>query len=186
MQGTFLGRTDAEKLISDSGSLYTPQWYIDALGPIDLDPSACFGRQHATVNYTIDDDGLAHDWFARVVHLNPDYRNPTQERFVRHACDQHQRCHTGVIVMLIQAGVSSSYWHECIWPHAKWVGFPEGLIAFCGANGVPTKGGGSFSSAVVFLVAPGHEAEAQWIKDNLTAAAADNGHPIAWVSEVSR
>jgi phage N-6-adenine-methyltransferase len=180
-QATLFNRTEAEKLSGDSDELFTPQWYLDALGPIDLDPAACFGRQVARVNFTRDDDGLSRKWEGKVVHVNPPYSSPLQGRFVRHAFKQYLDGGTGVIVMLIQASTSASYWHECIWPHAQWIGFPKGRISFCGANGVPTAGGGTFSSAVVIFDEDGLFGAGE-IKSRLTTAAEENGHPIAWTN----
>ena len=178
-QASLFAMTEAEKLASDSDELYTPAWYIDALGQIDLDPAACFGRQMAAVNYTVEDDGLAQPWAANVIHVNPPYSNPLQERFVRKAVAEWQAERAGCVVMLIQAGVSAAYWHECIWPHALLVGFPRGRIAFCGANGVPTKTGGSFSSAVIVL-ADDNNNDARRIVSDLSDAARRAGHQIAW------
>lgn len=102
----------------------TPTWLFDALDiDFDLDPCGAVGGDHvpAAYRYTIEDDGLAHDWFGRVW-LNPpfSYPEPWTDRFIEH----------GHGIALTPA--SRSHWHRRLWRTATVAVFTDKLMTFDG------------------------------------------------------
>lgn len=94
-----------------SDEYYTPQWIFQALNiKFDLDVSAPEGGVPwlpAEHYYTIEDDGLAQDWFGKVW-MNPPYSKPTPwvNKFIQHG--------NGVALLPFM----KSKWFETIWNKA--------------------------------------------------------------------
>ena len=74
---------------SGGDDYYTSQWIFDGLGlEFDLDPCSPIvgGVVPARTKYTIEDDGLSHDWFG-LVWMNPPYGSKNQgwyKKFLAH------------------------------------------------------------------------------------------------------
>lgn len=58
---------NTQKTEKSTTTWLTPPWMLEMLGPIDLDPCAAVGRPWdcATINYTVEDNGLALPWDGR-------------------------------------------------------------------------------------------------------------------------
>lgn len=90
MSGATSGFTH-ESSINESVEWYTPPEIFEALDlTFDLDPcSPGAGKSYvpALEHYTIDDDGLAHEWGSKLVWMNPPYGPHTKiwmEKLARH------------------------------------------------------------------------------------------------------
>jgi phage N-6-adenine-methyltransferase len=106
----------------------TPPSLIDALGPFDLDPCAPRLRPWDTAarHYTIEDDGLRHEWSGRVW-LNPPY---SQAARWLHRLAEH-----GQGTALIFARTETALWFEHVWPRASALLFIRGRLHFHYASG---------------------------------------------------
>lgn len=111
----------------------TPLPFINALGPFDLDPCAAVDQpwRTATVEYTIEDDGLAQDWkgFAWV---NPPYSAPR-------AWARKLANHGGGGLLMIFARTDTELWHQYVFGRARCVLFLRSRIVFCLPDGSRSK-----------------------------------------------
>jgi hypothetical protein len=111
---------------SASNEWYTPAPYVDAarllMGGIDLDPaSSPIANQavKAARFYTIDDDGLAQEWFGRVF-LNPPYGiedgDSNQARWSRRLIEEYRAGNVTEAVLLVNA-VPGNIWFAPLWDY---------------------------------------------------------------------
>ena len=107
----------------------TPPEIIRALGNFDLDPCAPLVRpwEMASHHFTIEDDGLAKEWFGRVW-LNPPYGKETFKWIARLA--EHK---SGVA--LIFARTDTKGFHQHIFHKAHSLFFFEGRLRFHHVDG---------------------------------------------------
>lgn len=112
---------------SKSNEWYTPSRYIEAaravMGGIDLDPASC-ELANSTVKaaryYTKEDNGLAQEWEARTVWLNPPFAaenelNPIRT-WVGKLIAEHKAGKVGQAVLLVSAG-TERLWFQALWEY---------------------------------------------------------------------
>lgn len=102
----------------------TPPELLAALGPFDMDPCASQFQpwRTATQQFTIEDDGLARDWFGRVW-CNPPY-GPFAEKFLARMAAH------GNGIALIFARTETKAFQKYCWRSADAMLFMAGRIKF--------------------------------------------------------
>ena len=97
---------------------YTPKEYIEAaramMGGIDLDPASCKIAQRtvkAASYFTVEDDGLAHEWRGRVW-LNPPYSRP--EIFIAKLLAEFWGGRVTQAILLTHTYNGSGWFHEAL------------------------------------------------------------------------
>jgi phage N-6-adenine-methyltransferase len=94
----------------------TPQWLVDQLaeefapGGFDLDVAATAENAKAPRYFTAADDGLAQPWHARAVWCNPPYGKTSTPRWLEKAETEVGLGHAALVVCLVPARVSTSWW----------------------------------------------------------------------------
>ena len=142
-----------------SDEWFTPQWLLDWLPPIALDP--CWSPQSSVVAAAALDvrkgvDGLRVPWGVvlppldfppglAIVFVNPPYSDCAA--WVAKCAEEARREHFP-IVALIPAKPGEVYWHEHVWGVAHAVGFLRGRVPFDTVAG-RGKDAGTFGSALV-------------------------------------
>lgn len=123
----------------------TPPAIIESLGPFDLDPCSPVNRPWDTAarHFTIEDDGLAHEWEGRVW-LNPPYGppkvvTPWMERMTAH----------GNGVALIFARTETQMFFEYVWRGADALLFLEGRLHFHYVDGTVADNNGGAPSVLL-------------------------------------
>jgi hypothetical protein len=104
----------------------TPPAVLHALGPFDLDPCAVSPPRPwstAGAHFTVEDDGLAREWFGRVW-LNPPYSEPVMSQFMQRLAD-HDRG-----TALVFARTETAAFFRNIWRRASGLLFLEGRLHF--------------------------------------------------------
>lgn len=106
----------------------TPPDLLAAIGApdhFDLDPCAALDQPWATakVHYTVEDDGLARDWFGRVW-LNPPYTSGVIGKWLRKLADH------GDGIGLAFARTETEMFHRTVWERADGLLFLEGRLFF--------------------------------------------------------
>jgi ParB family chromosome partitioning protein len=127
---------------------YTPQEYVDAarkvMGAIDLDPASSELAQQtikAGSFYSMDDDGLRHEWSGRVW-LNPPYSQPAIHEFMQKAVDEFKAGNMTECIALTHNYTDTKWFHLAA-EHAAAICFTRGRIAFVSPDGkkaAPTQG----------------------------------------------
>ena len=148
-------RPTADRPTAESNEFFTPQWLLDWLPPIALDPCHCeFSNVQAAHGFDIrrGDDGLRADWarwthklVESIVWVNPPYSDCAA--WMAKCAAESLRCQIP-IVALIPAKPGEVYWHESIWGVAASVGFLRGRVPFDTVAG-RGKEAGTFGSALV-------------------------------------
>lgn len=121
----------------------TPQSLFDELNAefsFNLDPCATKENHKCEDFYTIEQDGLSHDWEGRCVFCNPPYSRIAQ--WVRKCYEEAKKPNT-TVVMLIPARTDTRYFHDYIYHHAE-IRFIKGRLRFN-----DEKKGAPFPSMVV-------------------------------------
>ncbi len=105
---------------SESNEWYTPAVYVDAarmvMGNIDVDPASsdiANRTVRADVYYTLETDGLKHDWPGRVW-MNPPYGDGGP-KFVKRLLEQYEAGITTEAVVLLNAHVTDTQWFAPLW-----------------------------------------------------------------------
>lgn len=121
----------------------TPPHILKALGSFDLDPCAPVVRPWDTANchYTIDDNGLAQEWFGRVW-CNPPYGLEAATWLDRLASH-------GNGIALIFARTETRMFFDHVWRRADAVLFIEGRLHFHHVDGTRAKANGGAPSCLV-------------------------------------
>ncbi|MFY9607384.1 MAG: DNA N-6-adenine-methyltransferase [Blastocatellia bacterium] len=121
----------------------TPLAILRSLGPFDLDPCAPLNRPWPTAAHhlTIEDDGLAHNWFGRVW-LNPPYSKTNQ--WLGRLADH------GNGIALIFARTETRWFFRHVWQRASAVFFFKGRIAFHHTSGKVGASAGAPSCLVAY------------------------------------
>lgn len=127
---------------------YTPPRILDAaracMGDIDLDPASSEVAQRtvqARGFFTLDDDGLAHDWHGRVW-LNPPFKQPEIAQFTGKLLDEFHAGRVTQAIALTHNGTETK-WGQRLLAQATAVCFPAGRINFHDSEGEPLKAGGA-------------------------------------------
>lgn len=125
---------------SGENEWYTPADLIetarDAMGSIDIDPASSSVAQRtvrAGLFYTVDTDGLAHDW-PGAVWLNPPYAQTLVSRFVTRLIEQLDAGITRQAVTLTN-NATETLWSAALLRHADAVCFPTGRVRFLDSTG---------------------------------------------------
>lgn len=118
-----------EKAKNTTVEWLTPPELVRKIGTFDLDPCTPINSpfKHATVNFSILDDGLSKEWFGRV-YLNPPYGKGMElwiEKLKNH----------GNGICLIFARTETKCFFSHIWNDADAVLFVKGRIKFYNLNG---------------------------------------------------
>lgn len=127
---------------------YTPAEYIDAarevMGGIDLDPATSAHAQktvQAGTFYTIDDDGLAQDWFGRVW-MNPPYAQPAIAHFIEKLASSVEAGSVTEAIALTHNYTDTQWFHRAA-KACDAICFTRGRIGFINPEGkraAPTQG----------------------------------------------
>jgi hypothetical protein len=133
-----------EATVSGTDVWLTPPAILRALGEFDLDPCSSVGRPWDTAkhHYTIEDDGLAQEWFGRVW-CNPPYgpgMAPFLKRMVEH----------GNGIVLIFARTETRAFFEYIWDKADALLFIKGRLRFHTPDGKVASTAGSPSVLIAY------------------------------------
>jgi hypothetical protein len=136
-----------EATVSGTDVWLTPRPILEALGEFDLDPCSSLNRPWDTAkhHYTIEDDGLAQEWFGRVW-CNPPY-GPGMAPFLRRMVEH------GNGIVLIFARTETRAFFDYVWDKADALLFIKGRLRFHTPDG---KTGGTAGSPSV-LIAYGEE-----------------------------
>lgn len=142
-----------EATVAGTDVWLTPPHVLQALGEFDLDPCSPIDRPWDTAkhHYTIEDDGLAQEWFGRVW-CNPPY-GPGLAPFLRRMAE-HQRG-----IALVFARTETKAFFDWVWDSADAIFFIKGRLKFHKPDG--SLGGTAGSPSV--LIAYGAE-EAEFLK----------------------
>ena len=127
---------------------YTPATYVEIarafLGSIDLDPASSPQAQaivRARTYYTIEDDGLKHEWLGKVW-LNPPYSQPEIEQFILKLVAEFKAGRVTEAVLLTHNHTDTAWFHAAANACAR-ICFTKGRIKFVrydGATGSPAQG----------------------------------------------
>ncbi len=128
---------------------HTPEEYLDCarqvLGRFDLDPASNPDAQRlvrASVFYSKEDDGLAHDW-SGTVWLNPPYAQPAIRHFVEKLVLEYGAGRVSEAIMLTHNFTDTAWFHTAA-RAASAICLTKGRIRFIsgdkGAIGTPTQG----------------------------------------------
>jgi hypothetical protein len=127
-----------------SNEWWTPRHVFDALGlEFDLDPCAPPGGVPwipAKHHYSIEDDGLGHEWFGRVW-VNPPYGRETGVWMMKLAEHGHG-------IGLVFSRTDVAWWHAAV-PSATAVCFVRGRLTFIPGSGQSAPGNSGGPSALV-------------------------------------
>jgi len=123
---------------SGENEWYTPERFIEAarltMGQIDLDPASS-ERANKTVKagviYTIDDDGLAQDWFGNVW-MNPPYAQPLMTQFAEKLISELPELCTAIVLV---NNATETKWFQLMAKQATAICFPEARIKFIDKEG---------------------------------------------------
>lgn len=146
------GNTSADNVRGTFGTgeneWYTPVDFIgaarDVLGEIDLDPASSDVAQvtvRAGNYFTVEDNGLAHEWQGRVW-LNPPYAQPHIADFVAKMVEQRLLGNVTAAIMLTH-NYTDTAWFQSAANVADAICFTRGRVKFTDANGAvaaPTQG----------------------------------------------
>jgi hypothetical protein len=133
-----------EARVSETVVWLTPPAILNALGEFDLDPCSSIDRPWDTAkhHYTIEDDGLAQEWFGRVW-CNPPY-GPGMAPFLRRMVEH------GNGIVLIFARTETRAFFDYVWEHADAILFIKGRLNFCTPDGKAAGAAGSPSVLIAY------------------------------------
>jgi hypothetical protein len=133
-----------ETSVSKTEVWLTPPHILKALGEFDLDPCSSLNRPWDTAkhHYTIEDDGLAQEWFGRVW-CNPPY-GPGMAPFLKKMVEH------GNGIVLIFARTETKAFFDYVWKHADAILFLKGRLKFHTSNGKLAGTAGSPSILVAY------------------------------------
>lgn len=142
-----------EATVAGTDVWLTPPHILQALGEFDLDPCSSIDRPWDTArhHYTIEDDGLAQEWFGRVW-CNPPY-GPGLAPFLRRMAEHNNG------IALVFARTETKAFFDYVWDAADAIFFIKGRLKFHKPDG--SLGGTAGSPSV--LIAYGAE-EAEFLK----------------------
>lgn len=136
-----------QRTIGISDEWLTPPRILGPLGEFDLDPCAPINRPWGTArhHYTIEDDGLAADWFGRVW-CNPPFSRYERPQWMRRMADH------GDGILLVPAAMETKPFAESVWGRAHGVLVLHGRPYFHRIDGTRAS---SNSGCTICLVAYG-------------------------------
>ena len=132
-----LSNNPANRLVHNSGDFewYTPADYVEAarvvMGAIDLDPAST-PTANAVVQarqfYSLEDDGLAHDWYGRVW-MNPPYVNALVTQFSEKLAESVKAGTVTAAIVLVN-NATETRWFRTLSDRATAICFPTGRVRF--------------------------------------------------------
>ena len=139
---------------SESYEWHTPRGYVAAarevMGGIDLDPASSVAAneivQAATV-FSVDDDGLTHEWQGRVW-LNPPY-SKFASQFVAHLVTEFAAGRVTAAIVLLSAHNTDRSWFQPLWDYACC--FTNHRIAFIKGDDGQAYAGNNHGSVFCYL-----------------------------------
>lgn len=147
--------TPREPLLSEIVAFY---------GKFTLDPCATARNTVADRYYTVQHDGLAQDWKATNVFVNPPFNKKKKMYvgpWVKKATEEVALHHTQQVVMLVPARTDTIWWHKYVMPMAENVWFIKGRVKFTKPNTESTSA--PFPSAIiVFRLQSGMQVFGAW------------------------
>lgn len=129
---------------NNSGILewYTPPAILEAarlvLGQIALDPASSDIAQETVLAdsyYTMDNDGLSHQW-AGTVWLNPPYTSGIVDKFTAKLCEHYNSGLTPAALVLVNNATDTA-WFQHMADNAVAICFPSGRVKFLDPDGKP-------------------------------------------------
>ena len=125
----------------------TPPWIVeplsDSIGGFDLDPcSGAEPKPYAENRYTVEDDGLAQDWFGNIW-FNPPYGREENPTWAEKAYIESQRDEVKSITALVPASVETD-WFQQNYGKADALTFLDKRVDFIGDS----DNGASFPSVI--------------------------------------
>lgn len=128
-----------------------PQWLFDCLNRefgFTLDPCSTHDNAKCQNHFTLEDDGLSHDWSNQVVFMNPPYGREIS-KWMHKAFESAQ--HGSTVVCLVPARTDAKWWHDYCMRGGAEIRLLRGRIRFEGG-----KHSAPFPSAVVVMRPPSH------------------------------
>lgn len=126
---------------SGQNEWYTPAAFIEAarqvMGGIDLDPasSAIANRTvKATRYFTAKDDGLAQDWPACRIWMNPPYAQPLISQFSNKIAEAAD---AGAVAIVLVNNATETTWFQRMLKSANALCFPQSRVRFLDPDGNP-------------------------------------------------
>jgi hypothetical protein len=123
---------------------YTPDEYLDAarrvMGGIDVDPATSIvaqARVQAQQFFTVEDDGLAHDWHGRVW-LNPPYATDLIGKFVGKLVGEYEIGRVQEAIALTNNATDTN-WFQVAAPLATAICLLRGRVKFLDPTGNPNS-----------------------------------------------
>ncbi len=113
----------------------TPKWLVeplaDSIGGFDLDSaSGAESEPHADDQFTIEDDGLAQDWYGHVW-INPPYGREHNEDWAEKVLEESRRDEVQSITALVPGSVDTDWFQEN-YGQADVLTFINGRVKFVG------------------------------------------------------
>jgi hypothetical protein len=139
-----------QRTVGKNQEWLTPPEILRALGSFDLDPCAPVPPRPwptARFHLTVEDDGLAAQWFGRV------WLNPPFNRYIAPRWMQKMAAH-GNGIALVPARTETAMFTECVWEAATAVLFLKGRPHFHYVDGTRAQAN---SGAPICLVAYGYK-----------------------------
>jgi len=132
----FYDSHDAGEEWATPGRIWRP--LSAALGGFDLDPAAgCEPSPIATDRYTIEDNGLAKDWYGDVW-LNPPYGREHNEKWARKAASEARRDAVDTLTALVPNSLGAT-WYQDNYGTADFETHIRGRIEFIGEKDDPAS-----------------------------------------------
>jgi hypothetical protein len=119
-----------QSTIGKNDEWITPIEILNKLGEFDLDPCSPIIRPFPTAkqHYTINDNGLAMEWYGRVW-CNPPFNRRVRPQWMC-KCSEHDNC-----IMLIPAATETKAFFKYVWERADSITFIEGRPHFYYVDG---------------------------------------------------
>ena len=143
---------------SDKNDWETPQDFFNELHKeFDFTLDAAASHENAKLDnyYTVEENGLEHNWEGRVF-VNPPYGSEIKhwvEKAYKESLEPYNEC----VVMLIPSRTDTRYWHDYIFNKATDIRFLKGRLKF-ELNG-QAKQSAPFPSAVIVYTGAGRNYE---------------------------
>lgn len=126
---------------SGQNEWYTPAVFIEAarqvMGGIDLDPASSEIANctvQATRYFTAEDDGLAHDWPACRIWMNPPYAQPLISQFSEKIAEAAD---AGAEAIVLVNNATETAWFQRMLQSADALCFPQSRVRFLDPDGNP-------------------------------------------------